>query len=328
MSMRGRLPAVCGCFTAVLLFEIILRHLYFGLQTWEPNAGWKYRNIELRRYLFEGGSTSRWDARGVRIVPGATPAGPRILVVGNSYTQGTQVGDADVYTAILQKELRVPVLNAGRDAQTPADDGFAASDHLASLAPAWTIIQVTPHDFDEADIPAGSARFVQADRELVLVPPRPHFGRFSAYTQPVRRASALVNVGVMRFAVLRDMPIPPLFHAADPPPPAESPRYGPVERELDALRAAYRGRVTMFLIPEFLDRETSAEARFARWCVTAGVSCVNMRSAFGDFDARGRAPVGFANSSFGTGHLNVEGHAAAAQLLGREIERLRARGLF
>lgn len=317
-----------GLLAAVLLFELILRHMYFGTRTWRPGVGWGHYDTELRRYFFEGGSTSRWDGRGARVIPGPTPAGRPILAIGNSYTQGTTVDDSEVYTALLQSSVGMPVLNVGHDAQNLAEHVYAAPHHLATLNVAWTIVQVNPQDFEQLPDRPGRARFKLVNRALDVEPPYQRLRRSSAYTQPLRRSSALVNVGLMRFEILKATPMPRLFRAADPIPEKPPRRYGPVELQLGALRDAYRGRVTMFLIPDFLESETSMERRFAGWCAANNVSCITLRTVFPQFERRGRAPTGFANHSFAVGHLNVEGNRVAAKLLTAEIQRLRARGVF
>ncbi len=327
MSAVHRLRAFGGMLAAVVLFELVLQHLFFGIQTWKPGAGWGYYGTELRRYYFEGGSTSHWDDRGVRVIPGPAPRGAPILAVGNSVTQATQVADDQPFTARLQHEIGLPVLNVGHDAQSLAEDVYAAPRNLGEFHPAWTIIEFIPLDFENTPARPGRPYFERVDGRLEVEVPAVRSGRFSWLTQPLRRHSALFNLGVQRYLVLRDTPMPPLFRAADARPERE-PGYGPVELELDRLREAYGGRVTMFLVPDFLLPPTEMERRFDAWCLSKRVSCVNLREVFAGFRRRGRAPTGFSNSNFGYGHLNREGHAAAAHLLAAEIERLRTRGLF
>jgi hypothetical protein len=328
MNAVRRLSPIAGIATALLLFEIVLRHIFFGTATWDARIGWVYYNTELRHHIFEGSATSHWDRRGIREIPGELPRGPAILVIGNSVTQAAQVGDAEVYTALLQKRVALPVLNVGHDAQSLADDVVAASRRLSTLPIAWTIVQFGPLDFEERPVQRDRAGLKLANARLVAQPGEVHFGRFAPVTQWLHRHSGLVNLGLLRFEVLRQSPMPPFFRAADPRPVVSPVDYGPVELKLDALRDAYGGRVTMFIVPEFLQPETSMERRFTKWCESTGTSCVDLRLIFEDFRKRGRAPTGFSNSNFGFGHLNEQGHIASANLLAAEIERLRSRGLF
>jgi hypothetical protein len=328
MRVASRLRAIGGVVAAFLLFELVLRQLYLGLPTWDPAVGWIYSNTELRHYIFEGWATSHWDQRGVRAIPGPPPQGRAILAIGNSVTQAAQIGDADVYTALLQRRMGMPVLNVGHDAQSIADDVFAARQRLTTFPVAWTIVQFIPLDFEETSEKPDRAHFKTVGKTLTVEPGTVRFSKLSPVTHWLRRHSGLVNLGLLRLAVLRETPTPPLFRAADPRPRDRSTSYRPVELELDALRDAYGGRATMFLVPDFLPPETSMERRFTQWCQSTGTSCVNLRSVFDEFNRRGRAPTGFPNSNFGFGHLNQEGHIAAANLLAAELERLRALGLF
>ncbi len=126
--------------------------------------------------------------------------------------------------------------------------------------------------------------------------------------------------------------MPPLFRAAHEaapksatPPPAFT---SPVENELSLMTEAYGGRLTVFFTPGFSTEEDVIEKRFLAHCAAATLSCVDLRVAFDDFRIRGRAPFGFPNSYFGQGHMNAEGHRAAADLLAHELSSLRRRGLF
>jgi hypothetical protein len=257
------------------------------------------------------------------MIPGPAPAAPALLAVGNSVTQATQVADDQTFTALLQRRMDMPVLNVGHDAQAIADNVLIAPYRLKNHDVAWTIVQFIPLDFEDTPPRDRNARFKTINGQLEVELPRFGRGRIA----PLRKRVALVNMGLLRLAVLLDTPMPPLFRAADPRPEPVR-RYGPVETHLDAIRNAYERRVTMFFVPDFFPPATEAEKRFEAWCAERQVSCVNLRDVFADFERRGRAPVGFANSRFGFGHLNPEGHAAAADLLAIELERLRKRDLF
>src|SRR5450631_3390948 len=120
--------------------------------------------------------------------------------------------------------------------------------------------------------------------------------------------------------------MPPLFLAANEGQPthtAPSEFTPPVEDELSLMTEAFGGRLTFFFIPGFSTEEDVVEKRFLAHCATARLSCVDLRATFADFRTRGRAPFGFPNSSFAQGHMNAEGHRAAAYHVARELSSLR-----
>jgi len=329
--MRARLRPLTGLLAALALFELIIRHVFLGVADWKPGVGWGYYSTEVRRYIHEGAGTSHFDARGIRIVPGSVPAGPPILALGNSMTQAAQVDDGEAYTAQLQSLMHMPVLNAAHDARLLADQAYAAPFYQSHFHPAWTIVQMIPLNFQDPPAPAHSASFQFVEGHLVVEPPIPDRQR-TLPLHEIRDMSGLLNLGTFRYGVFlqamqRENAARPLFHGADRIVAAPA-HDEPVELILDLLTTSYKRRVTFFMIPDFRYPQTDVERRFTAWCQTRGASCVNLRSTFDAFRGQGRAPSGFPNYNFGHGHLNPEGHKAAAELLAQELERLRARGLF
>jgi len=313
-------PAL-GFLIASAAFELLLRHL-----TWTDRSG--PVSVVYQR-LREGWGVSRWLPDGARVAPPL--AGPRLLVIGDSFTAAQEVNDDQVFTALLQQKLHVPVINAGYTSRSPADYVALADGFRQKFQPAWTVIQLEEWDLRDDSFNETKTHFVMRGTALVPeAPPEHRLGAVSRALASVRAKSALLNFLVARAGMFRSgANMPPLFRAADVAPLVkEQQRDFPVENELATMVAAYQGRVTFLLLPDFDDRPGATERRFLTYCPGAGVSCVDLRDAFAGFRERGRAPFGFFNGYFGVGHMNAEGHEAAAALLTRELQDVRRRGLF
>jgi len=313
-------PAL-GFLIASAAFELLLRHM-----VWTAHDG--PISVVYQR-LREGWGVSRWKPDGTRVAPPL--AGPRVLVTGDSFTAAHEVNDDEVFTAVLQQRLHLPVLNTGYSSRSPADYVALAPELLGRFHPVWTVIQLETWDLRDDSFNETKTHFVIRGAALVPVtPPEYRLGRLSRALASIRGRSSLVNYLVARWGMFRSSArMPPLFRAANAArPPSEEHRDFPVENEMATMVAAYRGRVTFLLIPSFDDSSDETEERFLAYCRGAGVSFVDLRESFPAFRRAGRAPFGFFNSSFGGGHMNAAGHAAAALLLSRELEEVRRRGLF
>jgi hypothetical protein len=315
-----------GMLLAAAAFEILLRHL-----AWTSTDSATGLKTAIQR-LNEGSGVSRWDARGVRLSPAEN--GPVVLAAGDSFIEGLQVNDDEVLTARLATLIGVRVLNVGRASQSPADYCLLAPERLKQFKPAWTVIEINSSDLSDDSFNPSKTHFVLRNSQLVPVEPPPfRLGRISRTLAVIRGNSALANYAIARIDMFRyASQSPPLFRAADrvqpPPPPLAPERDWPVEDELSLMSSAYEGRVTFFFIPDFEAKKAPEERRFLDYCHAANLSCADLRASFGKFSAHGHAPFGFPNSRFAAGHLNAEGHRAAASLLAQELSKVRGRGLF
>ncbi len=346
-----RLPAllklVAGACLALLAMEGLVRQAYTVTYTRVPGFGYVRRSV---LYRLEGNGRSRWTTYELRRPRPPDPARPSIVVLGDSFTEALMVGDDEVFTGRLERELRaegddVQVLNLGYSGLSPADYVAGAPLYRRLFAPRWTIIQVGSSDltFDSWD--PGKCHFVRSPdgRGLSVVAFPPHFEevRDNPWKQRVRAIPImLLHHGFERFEEFMSgaQTEPPLFRAGSPvAAPSRldrenDPSY-PIEEEMDLLEKTYEGRLTLIFLPRLdmsnpLAPESHAEERFDAHCAAGGLSCVNLRRAYPAFAAEGRSPFGFANSSFNAGHMNAEGHAAAARALHTELTRLRTRGLL
>lgn len=325
--LSWRTPA--GVLLALAVFEVMLRQLTSGHVTLDPRVGWMWRSTAVVHRLGEGWGVSHWRDDETRAHAPAAADAPRILVVGDSFTESLQVDDDEVFSGRLAK---VNALNIGQSGHSAADYVVFAAEYRARYRPTWTVVELAPPDLAEDAFNATKTHFDAGLNPRVLIMSGSG-GRITAKLKPIRRRSDLIDYAITRLHEYGESArMPPLFRAADERPPviqtASMRANWPVAGEIARLRNAYSDRLTFFFVPDFFAPPSRIEDELVSECRTGALSCVNLRSVFDDFRTRGDAPFGFPNSKFGEGHLNARGHAAAAKLLESELERLHGRGLF
>lgn len=328
---------MAGIAFALLLAEGMLRLAQRGQPVQHPWLGAIYPGQTVVRTFGEGHSVAHWDADAVRSSPAAGQAAAPVLMVGDSFTEAMQVDDDETFAALAQQELArrgvsIRTINIGRGMHSPADYVALAPFYRAKFRPRWTVVQLDPYDLESDPFDSSKTHFVDEGARLRVVQVVPREPRWKQSLRPLRERSALLDRLIAKAGTYRQAAhMPPLFRAADASRNVETasddPRW-PAEQVLDEVRRAFDGRVTFFYLPLFEAEVPLTERRFDAWCAAARVDCINLRSTFPQFRAKGRAPFGFPNSSFGIGHLNEEGHRAAAGLVARALDDVRRRGLL
>jgi len=343
----GRLRLVLRIFAGLVLAlvaaELLVRHVYFVQYDYDPTFGSVIRGGTTATYAREGVGTSRWSEHGLRRAIRPDPSKPAILAVGDSYTEALGVDDDKVFTHVLEAALRVQVLNAGRAGASIADYIALAPTYQAMFKPAWTIVQLREKDlttdaWDKSKRAEGWAYFeggTDGKLSVVAAKPEPR-GKLWHALDPLRRHFALYMFSVIRYREFKAaaQQEPPLFHAGDANkaveangnailPQNEARKY-PIAEEFEMLEAAYQGRVTILYLPDYDPHAPTkvgslVEETLDKLCRERSWSCVNLRATYADFAAQHRSPFGFSNTAYNFGHMNSDGHAAAAALLAREL---------
>lgn len=331
-----------GAIAVAVLFEVGLRQIYWLPYESHPRFGSVLPAGTVARYCREGCGSSRWSGDGLRRATPFDPARPAILALGDSFTEALMTNDDDVYTHRLERALgeRWQILNLGRSGLSPADYTALAPVYRETFHPRWAVIQLRWPDLQGDAWNVEKTHFARRDDgTLDAVEVLPRVSRAGRAFAPLRQRSTLLSLGAIRMREFATAAAtePPLFRGAQalPDPPAPAPAPGgsyPVETQLETVAAAWDGRFTFLFIPDFDARDPSVrdetERRFMAACDAHRWSCVNLRAAFPAFVARHASPYGFANSAFNWGHMNDDGHAAAAELLRDEITRLAALALL
>lgn len=329
-----------GALLALVVVELVVRQTYLKPWVTDPDFGTVLQPGAVARFATEGDGESRWTSHGVRRSELPAPGTPRVLVLGDSFTEALMIEDADVYSARLESRLagsRNPppaVLNVGRSGATAADYLALAERYRELFDPVWTVIQLRDDDVTDAAWREGGAATLSRgpDGDLVARFEVKSPGAVGALLQRTSAVLATPTFGLVRAREFLDAwrREPPLFRGASAearPVAAIPPRDAyPVEETLDRLAAAFEGRVTFLWLPSYdperlTEPESATEARVMAACRERGLSCVNLRDVFPTFRAQNDAPYGFSNTAWNVGHLNAAGHRAAAALLADELEK-------
>lgn len=334
-----------GAFIAVLIGELVSRRVSFAPRSFDVDLGFVVSNGGTTHSELEGSATGHWGARGVRQDPHAhrgESVAP-ILVVGDSETEAKEVNDDEVYTSVARAEMvragvDVPILNIGTAGlRTPIYVANAPA-YQRVFQQRWAVVAINDDDLTEDMFVDNASYFTggtQADPlQLHVVPPGGGGGLRLRYRQ-LRAQSALVQLAVLQgIGFSTDVKNSHLFHASpENTRPAHAPASSfPIAAALTQLKEAFAGRLTILFISSFDGRHpeasTDVEAEVSRFCKETETSCVFGREDWRSFADAGRAPFGFPNGQWNVGHPNAEGHAALGRVLGRELLRLRQRGLL
>jgi hypothetical protein len=322
---------VLGAALALAVAELVIRRFYDAHMVYDPELGYLHAP-GISRYTGESPpAVSTWTLGGLRRKSPPDTTRPSVLVLGDSFSEASMIDDGKVYTDRLEADLpEYQFLNAGRATMSAADYTAFAPVYMGRLHPRWTIIQVNPSDlaqdaFSNHDVCYFS---MASDGELTLH--RVITPHKTGPTYWLRDRSMLAYFLWMRYGEYRQQLIgqKPLLRAASPPPTAPREVDYPVEAVMDRTAEAYGRRVTFAIlapyVPESPLEEPPLERRIFAHCKTRGYSCVSTRSGYAQFAREGRAPFGFATSSFNAGHMNEAGHALLARVLEQEIEKLHA----
>lgn len=317
------------------------------------------------RQRIEGNGSGVFTSNCVRraSLPGANQK-PVLMILGNSYTEATQVNDKDHFAHLLEEQLRdIPVLAVGISSYSVADYIAGAATFKKLFRPDWVIIPVRSADFEanawNKNKGGGYAFFKRgncpAKTEAPETTPDPKAftatGSLQIVSQPVPQSGWLSTMTrerfpfwypLVTFAYLRKADMEawmlgherPWFHAtveAAPKsrPEQETEKY-PLEDEMKLLAAAYDRRLTLLYLPNFdplnPSNESETEKKLQELAAKEGVRFVSLREKFPALAGAGHAPYGFSNTRFNWGHWNRSGHEAAAAVLFEESRQLEAQG--
>jgi lysophospholipase L1-like esterase len=341
---RSWLRIVVGVAIGMGVMEAVIRQIWWHQRVDVP--GYVKIGTPGTRTVWrtEGSGITHRDENGYRV--GYAANAPKVLVLGDSYTEALEVNDDEVYTYLAQQRLEaegieLALVNGGTAGRSTADYVAFAERHRQLVHPVWTVITLRDDDLGADALAPGKTRFVRGgDGKLAPFVDEPRTApglRDLIWNNP----SILVRYTFFKFHRLGEEAEkdPPLFRAgsagADVPAreDAVAPAEAPVEEIVDQVSAAWNGRFTIVNLP-YLDfgpariRPVETTRRLFEYCAKRGISCIEPTEEFLRLARKNRSPYGFSNTGFNYGHMNVDGHAAVGEALARELARLRRDGLL
>lgn len=160
----------------------------------DARLGWTHAAGIERRLDVEGGGKAlfRTDARGLRATPHAEPRQPgsrRFLFVGDSFTEGSQVDDDQLFSRRLERALPgVECWNAAVGGYSTLQTLLALPEQLAAWRPDVVVLQVYDNDLKDNLMPyfagLGPRPYARVVDGAVRVEPRAPAGAFERFLMP------------------------------------------------------------------------------------------------------------------------------------------------
>jgi lysophospholipase L1-like esterase len=338
--MKIAFKALAAFLLAVIVWEVILQLCFFRLPF--PNKVPVLGPVERHGLVVEGieGYTmTRMNSLGMRGEDEPVPKQPgefRILVLGDSQTEGNQVADSETYCSQLQRLLQsrtnrtIHVINAGRSNASPAYYIHLAKYYNTLLSPDIVVIQLDESDYTKDIFNPENYFYVSASNG--------HFQTIEDFDQ--RR----VTGGQGRLAVLKRLSTSLLARRrwgqavasktekVSVPHSINQPNHSTIDSfqsiidwTLMRFQQNYAKPVVLYL-PD-LDYNhiggspSRIETELENAALKHGLPLINMRDDFIKEYRATRQPLhGFFNTMPGTGHMNGRGHRLAAQRLTEVIE--------
>ena len=152
----GSLLAVAVAELALRVWAAVVNPPLYEL---DDRLGWRPARELERDVVVEGGRRVRvaTDARGLRATPhvdARAPGRARVLVVGDSFTQGAEVAADELFTVRMERALpATEVWNAGVGGYSTVQQALALPEQLAAYRPDLVVVVVFENDFQDNLMP-------------------------------------------------------------------------------------------------------------------------------------------------------------------------------
>lgn len=329
--MRSLAFTVLGAVCAYALWSAIV-----AVAVWNP-TGYATHPVLGRIYRpgvyvhgIEGYSVSRINSIGLRgpeIGP-KRPGVPRILVLGDSLTEGLQVPLSKTFAArvgdkLAEAGIDVTSVDAGRSGASPADYITLAGWYRQVMKPDVTIVQLSDQDFDD-DVENRERRvYIERAGDGFSLRSNPEFVSADSMLSRFPQLAPVRNVPLLSLAAQNIQKARAVTDGVSEEYVANEPLIDWVVAE---LAKRYPHLVILYLprtdylecVADEVPTETALRAAAKRH----GVVFVDARVPFNrEFTQEHIAPLGFANTAPGSGHLNETGHEVVATELAPVVER-------
>lgn len=294
----------------------------------DDRLGWTHAPRVDRLVAVEGGGTARFctDARGLRATPhaDARPAGRRrVLFVGDSFTEGSQVEEDELFSRRLERALPgVECWNAGVGGYSTVQVLLALPDQLEAWQPDVVVLTVYDNDLQDNLMPyfagLGPRPYARVDGNAVQIETEAPAGAFERFLMPAPGALWLYEHSALYRTLHKHLFLPAkgqALHELETSERAALPV--PDQRAvmaclLQQFAAAVRAQGSRLLVAAIPTREQAAAGKceLHDWLAA---QCLDVQAPFRSLLPE-LARAGAANAYFAFDiHLTAAGHAAVAE---------------
>ncbi|MEW5939059.1 MAG: hypothetical protein AB1750_05315 [Chloroflexota bacterium] len=255
-----------------------------------------------------------------------------IVVLGDSYTESTQVSNDRKYVSLAETSLRergydVDLHNLGDSNRILADFVYLAPAVIETYSPQIVVVQTNPLGLRDSLNPRRKNHFAaNADGSLQLV--HRDLGEENLLLRNLALSSGLATFSAFRWNRVMDTFQPAAEEDNRPSATSEQ-----IEAEIQLLFSAYpESKIVLLIMPNVPELTVTGElvwdnpeddALLAALSVVEDLTVIYPAEAFRElYDSQYIFPRGFENSLPNVGHLNRYGHIAVAETLANALEAL------
>lgn len=256
----------------------------------------------------------------------------RILLIGDSYTEGYQVDANKIFAAILEKNLNtkqkikhINVINGGKAGNSPADYIYSANFYKKALKPDFVVIQINSNDLKECLDNPESPVYISNHNNNFRIAKKPNYISANGLRQKLPQLSFFTQFAILRVGMENIKGNGSSSDKTDTRVKASKklPEYDPrlINWIVKNLKGSYDNSILVFL-PD-VDYQNGSnyelfpeEIMLTKYTKESHMDYVNMRNDFVSYRKKFTQPViGFFNTRPGEGHINEMGHKIVADRL-------------
>jgi len=327
-----------GVICSLLVWELILSAFVEKSPgtTQHPILGRIYKSNGTYVNGTEGFSRTRFNSQGMRNaeIQDKKKEEFRIIILGDSYTEGVQVNDQETFSSLLNKKLnddyikKTSVINAGRSGASPADYIHLA-DFYNELKPDYVVVQVNDNDFKIDMLNENKPFTVIKSNSKFKTNHNVDFGSTNPLTQKFPQLEPITEISTVRVGFKKIQQL--LNSNSDSTAVEDSSQISNKKKEQDnleelisfsvkQLKEKYPNLVLLYLpdinYSELNAKDTEIASLLKKYSRMYSVDIIDMKEDFMNSYKNTNQPVhGFNNTIPGEGHINNVGHQLVSDKL-------------
>jgi hypothetical protein len=324
---------IAAVFFALVIWELVLSNIYLSkpLSHTHPDLG---RIYSAGRYIQgrEGFARTTLNALGLRNAPiGAKqPGKTRILILGDSYTQASQVSDKEMFSSILQKRLgtNYEIINSGREGASPNLYIALARFNNHMFQQDMTVIQLSEQDLTIDPFATDQDFYFVKTQNGYAIHKNKSFISSNALATHFAYLQKVLNFSTARLSMEKLESLGSSSNVTASVSIADQASLIPFI--VKKLKASYAHPMVVY-IPKIdyfakdYDHASVTEILLTKAALEADVDFISMRDDYIQvFKNEHKVSHGFANSQPGMGHINALGHLLIANTLTKMIQTTEA----